>query len=249
MKTHSAPFFVSSIAAALMLGAAPAIAADTSSADKMHSNTSQATSQNKQADARSAKDAEKAWEQSHRASKLIGTDVMNAKGAKVGTVKDLVLDDPASGQVTRVVVSVGGVGGLWEQHGYHLPTKTDTFLAETGGLGDKLFAVPFNALQRDQAKNTFVLNTDSDLAHAFNDNNWQALANQGPSTSARASASAPVPSNTAAGAPTTNTSANATPPATSASTSSGSAGSATASGNASNTAIGAPSSSDTSTTK
>ena len=227
MKTHSAPFFVSSIAAALMLGAAPAIAADTSSADKMHSNTSQATSQNKQADARSAKDAEKAWEQSHRASKLIGTDVMNAKGAKVGTVKDLVLDDPASGQVTRVVVSVGGVGGL----------------------GDKLFAVPFNALQRDQAKNTFVLNTDSDLAHAFNDNNWQALANQGPSTSARASASAPVPSNTAAGAPTTNTSANATPPATSASTSSGSAGSATASGNASNTAIGAPSSSDTSTTK
>ena len=227
MKTHSAPFFVSSIAAALMLGAAPAIAADTSSADKMHSNTSQATSQNKQADARSAKDAEKAWEQSHRASKLIGTDVMNAKGAKVGTVKDLVLDDPASGQVTRVVVSVGGVGGL----------------------GDKLFAVPFNALQRDQAKNTFVLNTDSDLAHAFNDNNWQALANQGPSTSASASASAPVPSNTAAGAPTTNTSANATPPATSASTSSGSAGSATASGNASNTAIGAPSSSDTSTTK
>ena len=227
MKTHSAPFFVSSIAAALMLGAAPAIAADTSSADKMHSNTSQPTSQNKQADARSAKDAEKAWEQSHRASKLIGTDVMNAKGAKVGTVKDLVLDDPASGQVTRVVVSVGGVGGL----------------------GDKLFAVPFNALQRDQAKNTFVLNTDSDLAHAFNDNNWQALANQGPSTSARASASAPVPSNTAAGAPTTNTSANATPPATSASTSSGSAGSATASGNASNTAIGAPSSSDTSTTK
>ena len=227
MKTHSAPFFVSSIAAALMLGAAPAIAADTSSADKMHSNTSQATSQNKQADARSAKDAEKAWEQSHRASKLIGTDVMNAKGAKVGTVKDLVLDDPTSGQVTRVVVSVGGVGGL----------------------GDKLFAVPFNALQRDQAKNTFVLNTDSDLAHAFNDNNWQALANQGPSTSASASASAPVPSNTAAGAPTTNTSANATPPATSASTSSGSAGSATASGNASNTAIGAPSSSDTSTTK
>ena len=227
MKTHSAPFFVSSIAAALMLGAAPAIAADTSSADKMHSNTSQATSQNKQADARSAKDAEKAWEQSHRASKLIGTDVMNAKGAKVGTVKDLVLDDPASGQVTRVVVSVGGVGGL----------------------GDKLFAVPFNALQRDQAKNTFVLNTDSDLAHAFNDNNWQALANQGPSTSASASASAPVPSNAAASAPTTNTSASATPPATSASTSSGTADSATASGNASSTAIGAPSSSDTSTTK
>jgi len=227
MKTHSAPFFVSSIAAALMLGAAPAIAADTSSADKMHSNPSQATSQNKQADARSAKDAEKAWEQSHRASKLIGTDVMNAKGAKVGTVKDLVLDDPASGQVTRVVVSVGGVGGL----------------------GDKLFAVPFNALQRDQAKNTFVLNTDSDLAHAFNDNNWQALANQGPSTSASASASAPVPSNAAASAPTTNTSASATPPATSASTSSGTADSATASGNASSTAIGAPSSSDTSTTK
>ena len=230
MKTHPASLLASSVAAALMLGAAPALAADSWNADKAHTNQSQVTAQNKQADARSARDAEKAWEQTHRASKLIGTEVTNAKGEKVGTVKDLVLDDPASGQVTRVVVSVGGVGGL----------------------GDKLFAVPFNALQRDQAKNKFVLNTDSDLAHAFNEDNWQTLANQKRSSSMNAATSAPVPSSTAS-APATNTSATMTPPATSASTSTGSAGSATVSGNTSgttpNTAIGAPSSSDTTGTK
>lgn len=156
MKTHSASILVSSVAVGLMFAATPVIAADYPGTSSANANHAQA-GQKAPADARSQKAADKAWEQAHRASKIIGSEVQNPKGEKVGTVKDLVMDDPASGQITRVVVSVGGVSGL----------------------GDKLFAIPYDAVRRDEGKNVLVLNSDSDLAHAFDDNHWQALADQG----------------------------------------------------------------------
>jgi sporulation protein YlmC with PRC-barrel domain len=62
------------------------------------------------------------WERSHRVSKIIGTDVRNRKGEKVGDVKDIVLDD--KGAISYAVVSTGG------------------FL----GIGDRLHAVPWSSL-------------------------------------------------------------------------------------------------------
>jgi sporulation protein YlmC with PRC-barrel domain len=180
MKTRSASLLVSSVAASLMLAAAPVIAADAPGTDSARTNHAQTTGQ--ASDARSQKSADKAWEQAHRASKIIGTEVQNARGEKVGTVKDLVLDDPSSGQVTRVVVSVGGVSGL----------------------GDKLFALPYSDFQRNVAKNVLVLNSDSDLAHAFDSNDWQALARRGENGSTNA-ASTTAPSSGSSGMASTGT--------------------------------------------
>ena len=59
-----------------------------------------------------------------KASNAIGTRVVNAKGDNLGDVKELVID-PRTGKVAYAVVAVGG------------------FL----GLGEKLFAIPFGALE------------------------------------------------------------------------------------------------------
>jgi len=59
----------------------------------------------------------------HRASEIAGMDVRNPAGKEIGSVKDLVIDMKA-GEVKYAALSYGG------------------FL----GLGDKLFAVPFDAL-------------------------------------------------------------------------------------------------------
>jgi sporulation protein YlmC with PRC-barrel domain len=197
MKTRSASILASSMAASVMLAATPVMAADYPGTTSANANHAQA-GQKAFSDARSQKAADKAWEQAHRASKIIGTEVQNPKGEKVGTVKDLVMDDPASGQITRVVVSVGGVSGL----------------------GDKLFAIPYDAVRRDEGRNVLVLNSDSDLAHAFDDNHWQALANQG--TNHANTAGTTSGSNTAA--------------SNAASTPSSNAASAAASGSANDTA-------------
>ena len=58
-----------------------------------------------------------------RASKTIGTPVKNPNGDNLGDIKELVLD-PRSGKVVYVVVSFGGVLGM----------------------GDKLFIIPWKAL-------------------------------------------------------------------------------------------------------
>jgi sporulation protein YlmC with PRC-barrel domain len=234
MKTHSASLIVSSVAAGLMLAAAPAMSADYPGTDRAQANGQQATQQTREQkgsqDVRSQKAADKAWEQTHRASKIIGTNVQNPNGQKVGTVKDLVIDDPASGQITRVVVSVGGVSGL----------------------GDKLFAVPYNALQRDEAKNVLVLSSDSDLAHAFDENNWQALANQNRGTaSTAATMSPPSASSTPTSASTSESGSTSASPGSAASagvspSASGSTAASSASGNGNATAT--TSSGDTSNT-
>ena len=58
-----------------------------------------------------------------RVSELMGLNVQDAKGETVGEISDLMLDE--NGQVVYVALSIGG------------------FL----GIGDKLYAIPFDALQ------------------------------------------------------------------------------------------------------
>jgi sporulation protein YlmC with PRC-barrel domain len=77
------------------------------------------------------------WELSHRASKIIGTDVRNTKGEKIGDVKDIVLD--GHGGVAYAVISTGG------------------FL----GIGDQMHAVPWKVLQLNvSGKDYYILNVD-----------------------------------------------------------------------------------------
>jgi sporulation protein YlmC with PRC-barrel domain len=72
-----------------------------------------------------------AWDHRHRASKIIGTDVRNPNGDKIGDIKDLIIDE--EGNTTLAIVSTGG------------------FL----GIGDNLHAIPWSSLKMattDQGK-------------------------------------------------------------------------------------------------
>jgi sporulation protein YlmC with PRC-barrel domain len=81
--------------------------------------------------------ANESMQQMSRASKIIGTNVKNPNGDKLGDIKDLVLD-PESGQVVYVVVSFGGLLGV----------------------GDKLFALPWKALHWARDKEYYVFNVE-----------------------------------------------------------------------------------------
>jgi len=86
------------------------------------------------------------------ASTLIGNPVDTRKGEKLGRVIDLMLDT-ASGSVRYAVLSSGG------------------FL----GLGGRLFAVPWGALELDLRNKRFVLDVNVarfKLAPAFDKHNW-----------------------------------------------------------------------------
>jgi sporulation protein YlmC with PRC-barrel domain len=91
-------------------------------------------------------------QQISRASKIIGTDVKDSYGEKLGDIKELVLN-PESGQVVYAVVSYGGAFGV----------------------GDKLFAVPWNALHWAHDKENYVLNVDKGTlkkAPGFDKDHW-----------------------------------------------------------------------------
>jgi sporulation protein YlmC with PRC-barrel domain len=95
----------------------------------------------------------------YRASKLIGADVENLHGEKLGDIKDVVLD-PETGRITYAVLSFGG------------------FL----GLGEKYFAIPWAALtSKAGEKGDFVLNVDKEKlknAPGFDKNNWPNMADR-----------------------------------------------------------------------
>ena len=78
------------------------------------------------------------WERSHRVSKIIGSDVRNKSGEKIGDIRDLMVD--ASGTIKLAIVSTGG------------------FL----GVGDQLHAVPWDVLTLGP-KDDHIL--DIDKAH------------------------------------------------------------------------------------
>ena len=92
------------------------------------------------------------------ADTLNGNDVYNEKGEDLGDIKEFMLD-MTNGRVTYAVLSFGG------------------FL----GMGEKLFAVPWNALKLDTVNKRFVLNVDKarlENAPGFDKDNWPNMSDQ-----------------------------------------------------------------------
>lgn len=89
------------------------------------------------------------------ASTIIGNKVVNREGEQLGSIKDLMIDlDDA--QIAYAVLSFGGVLGL----------------------GDKLFAIPLEALtfgSRSREDHTVILDVDKDVlknAPGFDKEHW-----------------------------------------------------------------------------
>jgi len=90
------------------------------------------------------------------ASTLTGDRVRNGAGEDLGKVEQIMIDI-SSGRVAYVVLSFGG------------------FL----GIGDKLFAVPWDAMRLDQGEHQFILDVDRetlDNAPGFDKNAWPDMA-------------------------------------------------------------------------
>lgn len=91
------------------------------------------------------------------ASTLIGDNVANAEGEKLGTMKELMLDVD-NGRVAYAVLDFGG------------------FM----GMGDKFFAVPWQAFSVDEANHRLILNVQKETlknAEGFDKNDWPDTAN------------------------------------------------------------------------
>lgn len=86
------------------------------------------------------------------ATSLIGDEVVNPKGERLGEIKELMID-LHSGHVAYAVLSFGG------------------FL----GMGDRLFALPWEAFAVDTESKSFVLDVDKETlenAPGFDKDNW-----------------------------------------------------------------------------
>lgn len=86
------------------------------------------------------------------ATSVNGTDVKNRLDEDLGHIKDLMIDTE-TGRIEYAVLSFGG------------------FL----GVGDKYFAVPWNAFTIDTAKEEFILDVTKDkldTAPGFDKDNW-----------------------------------------------------------------------------
>jgi sporulation protein YlmC with PRC-barrel domain len=86
------------------------------------------------------------------ANTLIGDSVKNPAGEDLGSIKDIMLDVD-HGRIAYAVLSFGG------------------FL----GMGDKLFAIPWNALRLDPVDQCFVLNVNKETlknAEGFDKDHW-----------------------------------------------------------------------------
>jgi PRC-barrel domain len=87
---------------------------------------------------------------------VIGSNVVNAQNEDLGKIEDLVLDAGA-GRIAYAVLSFGG------------------FL----GMGDKYFAIPWNAFHFNLPEKRAVLNVDKKLlenAPGFDKDNWPNMA-------------------------------------------------------------------------
>lgn len=93
-----------------------------------------------------------------KASSMIGTKVINPKNESLGDIKEIVID-PHTGKVAYAVVSFGGF--------FH--------------LGEKLFAVPFSAIEYNSGTNEYVLNVSKEKLEAapgFDPNHWPAMTDE-----------------------------------------------------------------------
>ena len=92
------------------------------------------------------------------ADTLTGDEVRNGANETLGEITDIMLDVP-TGRVTSTVLSVGGVLGV----------------------GSKLFAIPWSAMQLDTAEKCFRLNVAKDRleeAPGFDKDHWPSMADQ-----------------------------------------------------------------------
>lgn len=90
------------------------------------------------------------------ADTLIGNDVYNATNESLGSIKELMIE-MSTGRIAYAVLSYGG------------------FL----GMGDRLFAVPWQALKLDTENKRFTLNASKDQlknATGFDKDDWPTMA-------------------------------------------------------------------------
>jgi sporulation protein YlmC with PRC-barrel domain len=93
------------------------------------------------------------------ADTLLGEDVVSTHNEKLGDIKEIMLD-MNTGQVAYAVLAF---------HGFM-------------GIGEKLFAVPWQALHLDTVGKRFILDVDKDrlkAAPGFNKDNWPDMADIG----------------------------------------------------------------------
>lgn len=79
----------------------------------------------------------------YRSTKVVGSDVMDEAGAKIGTVDDLIIT-PAD-QVPFIILSVGGFLGMGEKHIVVLASAisvVDNKIVLKGATKDSLTALP-----------------------------------------------------------------------------------------------------------
>jgi hypothetical protein len=98
-----------------------------------------------------------------KATKIIGDKVVNRAGEDLGKIEELMLD-PEMGRVAYAVLSFGG------------------FL----GMGEKLFAIPFEALKLEAGHNQFSLDIAKDKlknAPGFDKDHWPKTADRAWGTS------------------------------------------------------------------
>ncbi len=92
------------------------------------------------------------------ASTLIGNEVYNPEEEHLGEIKEIMIET-ATGDVAYAVLSFGGLLGL----------------------GDKLFAVPWNALKLDTRNKCFILDEDKESlknAPGFEKDAWPRMADR-----------------------------------------------------------------------
>ena len=90
------------------------------------------------------------------ADTLLGNDVYNTADEKLGSIKEFMIEMD-SGRIGYAVLSFGG------------------FL----GMGDRLFAVPWQAMTLDTKNHRFTLNVDKDTlknAPGFDKDHWPSMA-------------------------------------------------------------------------
>ncbi len=92
------------------------------------------------------------------AGTLKGDAVVNTGGENLGHIEEIMFD-VASGRIAYAVLSFGGILGM----------------------GDKLFAIPWEALQLDTDNHRFILNVPKEKlerAEGFDKNNWPDFADR-----------------------------------------------------------------------
>ncbi len=91
-------------------------------------------------------------------STLVGDNVVNANGEDLGKIEEIMIHID-SGKVAYAVLSFGG------------------FL----GMGDKLFAIPWETLTLDEDEKEFILNVEKEKlenAPGFDKDNWPDMADR-----------------------------------------------------------------------